>query len=109
MKLTEILERKNSYKYMYDIALKYHGLGWVVLISYHKTSGKFLFRMDGGSSGWDRQANYKKYENFNPINNEINNPINNQINNQIEKNASNYSYDTLYTFEQVMSIINSDN
>jgi hypothetical protein len=92
--LNELIKRKGTYENLYDIALTYLGLGHILVISYHPKSERFFFRMDGGSNGYDREANYNKYKNcdINTINN--------------EENPTRYEYDTLYTFEEVISIIN---
>jgi len=95
MSLNEIIKRKDNYTHFYDLALKYHGLGHILLISYYPPSEKFFFRMDGGSNGWDREAYYNKYKNYNP----------DICNISKEENPTNYKYKTLYTFEQMMSII----
>jgi hypothetical protein len=97
MSLNEIIERKSNFEYFYDIALKYLGMGHIVLISYHQKSNRFFFRRDGGSNGWDREANYNKYKNYEPDINNI----------EKEENPIDYSLDILYTFEQMMNIINN--
>ena len=96
MTLNEILKRKVNYENLYDIALRYHGMGHILLISYHPKSERFFFRMDGGSNGYDREYNYNKYKNYDI----------NTINK--EKNPTRYNYDTLYTFEEIISIINNE-
>jgi len=47
-----------------DLAFEYKGMGWVNVAFYYPENNKILFRMDGGSSGWDRQDNYKLLKNF---------------------------------------------
>lgn len=96
MTLNEIIERKNNYENFIDIALKYLGLGHILLISYHIKSNKFFFRMDGGSNGYDRENNYNKYKKFD---------TNNHNN---EKNPTIYNYDILYTFNEMINIINNE-
>ena len=96
MTLNEIIERKNNYENFIDIALKYQGLGHILLISYHIKSNKFFFRMDGGSNGYDRENNYNKYKKFNT----------NSHNN--EKNPTSYNYDILYTYNEMINIINNE-
>ena len=98
MTLREIINRKDNYEHIYDIAVKYLGLGHILLISYHPVSQKFIFRRDGGSNGWDREYNYNLYKNYNIDSNMI----------CKEENPDNYKFDTLYTFEQLMSILNTN-
>lgn len=99
MTLREILNRKDNYAHIYDIAVKYLGLGHILLISYHSDSQKFIFRRDGGSNGWDREHNYNLYKNYNI----------DKTQTCSEDNPRNYSFNILYTFEQVMSILTNNN
>lgn len=99
MTLNEIIERKNNYNYFYDIALTYMGMGHILLISYYPTKKKFFFRRDGGSNGYDRQEYYNKYKNF--IIEEKENKENEN------ENPTTYLIDQLYTFEQIVSILNN--
>lgn len=101
LSLNEIIKRKNNYTHIYDIALKYMGLGHVLVISYHLESERFIFRMDGGSNGWDREANYQRYKNFNLTNQDQNYSD--------EENPTEYIIDKLYTFGQMLNIITSVN
>lgn len=57
----EIKTRQNVYmdKFL-DIATRYNGMGWVIVLAYIPETNNFFFRHDGGSSGWDREANFKR-------------------------------------------------
>ena len=43
-----------------DIAYKYHGLGWIIVLSCDLTNSLLFERMDGGSNDFDREENYYK-------------------------------------------------
>ncbi len=103
MTLNEIIERKNNYTNFYDIALTYIGMGHILLISYYPTKNNFFFRRDGGSNGYDREEYYNKYKNFIIEENE------NEEYKNIEENENPTTYliDKLYTFEQIVSILNN--
>ena len=47
----------------FDFAVTYNGMGWINMFSWHNKLKKIVVRMDGGSSGYDRQYNYEKYKN----------------------------------------------
>ena len=64
--LKEIKKRMNNYNHFFDIGLKYAGMGHIIVLSYHPNSKKFFFRHDGGANGYERDAHYKFYLNFNP-------------------------------------------
>lgn len=58
----EIESREKNYEYkMVDIAVKYQGMGHVLVISYIPETDRFFFRQDGGSSYHDRERYYTKY------------------------------------------------
>jgi hypothetical protein len=72
LSLKKILDRQEEYTKaiqprISDLALKYHGMGWVYLLALDTVTGKYFIRMDGGSSGWDRDANWKFYKNYDPL------------------------------------------
>lgn len=62
MSIKEITERYNSIKKerndIIDIAFKYHGLGWIIVLSCDLNNSLLFERMDGGSNGFDREENY---------------------------------------------------
>lgn len=64
--LKEIQKRINNYNHFFDIGLKYAGMGHVIVLSYHPMSKKFFIRDDGGANGYEREAKYKFYVNYNP-------------------------------------------
>ena len=57
----EIVKRDVFNGKMYDIFLTYGGMGWIHVYYYIPSTGQFGCRMDGGSSDWDRQANYEQF------------------------------------------------
>jgi hypothetical protein len=64
MSLTKCLQNYNDYcvndqKSVFDIAFRYAGMGHVVVISCDLNNHLLFERMDGGSNGYDREANYK--------------------------------------------------
>jgi hypothetical protein len=71
LKLDEINRRSKSHTHFIDIAIAYAGMGFVNVLSYHKDSKKYFVRMDGGSNGYDREYNYNKYKDYNPIETEL--------------------------------------
>lgn len=68
--LSKIAEMKHPSK-MVNIALQYAGMGWLHILAYVPEKGKFFWRMDGGSNGYDRDANYQKYQNYLPSDDEL--------------------------------------
>lgn len=45
----------------FDFSLKYAGMGWVKVYSWHNKLKKYVIRYDGGSNGYDVEDNEKKY------------------------------------------------
>ena len=45
---------------VFDIAYKYAGLGHIDVLSCDLNTHLLFIRCDGGSNGWDREANYKE-------------------------------------------------
>lgn len=71
LSLHKIQERQKIYQdagqsQICDLAIKYHGMGWVHVLSLDQKSGSYFVRMDGGSSDWDRDANWKFFKNYSP-------------------------------------------
>ena len=71
MSLDSIRERIAAYKeggqkQIIDIAYQYAGMGWVNVLSMNVKTGKFFFRADGGSNGYDREDNWEKIRKLNP-------------------------------------------
>lgn len=62
MSINEITERYNSIKEqrndIIDIAFRYHGMGWILVLSCDLNNSLLFERMDGGSNGFDREENY---------------------------------------------------
>ena len=57
-----------------DIAYTYLGMGHILLAFYDSKTEKIILRYDGGSNGYDREANYLALKNYyNNISNEIGN------------------------------------
>ena len=71
MSLDECLERykllceENPKNIVFDIGYRYMGMGHVQMISCNLYNHLLFYRMDGGSNGWDREANHKELINFN--------------------------------------------
>ena len=62
LSLNNTLERINDFNqknniYVIDLAIKYHGMGWVYVLFYDPKIKKYKIRFDGGSNGFDRQSN----------------------------------------------------
>ena len=66
LNLKDIENRSDEYDHMLDIAVKYVGMGHVVMLTLDKNTGLFFFRRDGGSNGYDREAYYQKYKTLDP-------------------------------------------
>ena len=64
--LREVKKRMNNYNHFFDIALKYAGMGHVLVLSYHPNTRKFFIRHDGGANGYEREEHYNFYNNYNP-------------------------------------------
>lgn len=60
--LKEFFDRTQYYQNIYDIATYYHGMGYVLVLSYDKKSSSYFVRLDGGSNGYDREAHFNYYE-----------------------------------------------
>jgi len=64
MSLNEIRQRYNSIKEqrndIIDIAFRYHGMGWILVLSCDLNNSLLFERMDGGSNGYDREDNLMK-------------------------------------------------
>ena len=62
MSLNEIKERYKSIQKerhdIIDIAFRYHGMGWILVLSCDLNNSLLFERMDGGSNGFDREENY---------------------------------------------------
>jgi hypothetical protein len=50
---------------VFNIGYKYAGMGHIEVLSCNLYNHLLFIRMDGGSSGWDREYNYKKLLEFN--------------------------------------------
>lgn len=50
---------ENGQKIVFDVALMYIGMGHVIVLSCDLDTHMLFYRRDGGSNGWDREANFK--------------------------------------------------
>ena len=50
----------NGQKEIFDVCYKYEGLGHITVLSCDLKDHHLFFRPDGGSNGYDREANFKK-------------------------------------------------
>ena len=71
MSLNKCLERyknlcDNSQELVFDFAFRYMGMGHIEVLSCDLTNHLLFKRMDGGSNGWDREANYNELLNYKP-------------------------------------------
>jgi len=71
MSLDKCLERykhlcDNSQGLVFDFAFQYAGMGHIEMLSCDLTNHLLFKRMDGGSNGWDREANYNELLNYKP-------------------------------------------
>ena len=71
MSLDKCLERynnlcDNSQELVFDFAFQYAGMGHIEMLSCDLTNHLLFKRMDGGSNGWDREANYNELLNYKP-------------------------------------------
>ena len=55
---------KDGQESVFDIAFQYYGLGHIKILSCDLDNHLLFYRMDGGSNGWDREANYQKIINY---------------------------------------------
>jgi hypothetical protein len=44
-----------------DLAFSSFGMGWALVVSWDREKQRLFVRVDGGSSDWDREANFKYY------------------------------------------------
>lgn len=52
--------RKEGQQSIIDLAYRYAGMGWINVLSMDVKTGKFFYRADGGSSGYDREENWNR-------------------------------------------------
>lgn len=69
MSLDEAMKRYNDLcdkdqKTVFDIGYRYLGMGHIEVLSCNLYNHLLFFRRDGGSSGFDREYNYKQLINF---------------------------------------------
>jgi hypothetical protein len=55
---------KNDNITITDLGLKYEGMGHCKVAFYDPQTNMIYYRFDGGSSGWDRQYNFKNLQNY---------------------------------------------
>lgn len=71
MSLNKCLERYNHLcndnpdNVVFDFGFRYMGMGHIEMVSCNLYNHLLFYHMDGGSNGWDREANYKELVNFN--------------------------------------------
>ena len=51
---------KDGQESVFDVAFQYRGLGHIRVLACDLENHLLFYRPDGGSNGWDREANYKK-------------------------------------------------
>ena len=66
LKLSKIEKFKNQYPTFVDVAVKYMGMGHVLVVAIYNNT--VFLRIDGGSNGYDREHNRNKYTNYVPTN-----------------------------------------
>ena len=71
MSLDNCIERYNNIcekgqELVFDFAFIYAGMGHIQVLSCDLTNHLLFKRMDGGSNGWDREANYKELLDYKP-------------------------------------------
>ena len=49
---------------VFDVGFQYYGLGHIRVLACDLENHLLFYRPDGGSNGWDREANYKKLINY---------------------------------------------
>ena len=69
MSLNEALEKYKQYcsdgqSTIFDIGFRYLGMGHIEVLSCNLYNHLLFYRRDGGSNGWDREANYKELIEF---------------------------------------------
>ena len=57
---------KNNRKDVFDIGYKYLGMGHIQILSCDLKSHLLFYHRGGGSSGWDREANFKEIIQYGP-------------------------------------------
>lgn len=72
LSLQKVVDRYNLVKAdgqsrVVDFAIKYGGMGHCVVCAYDPEDGRIFYRHDGGSNGWDREANYEFIKGYTPI------------------------------------------
>lgn len=55
-----------------DLGFIYLGLGWIKVAFYNTEDNMIYYRRDGGSNGWDRNANYKNLKKYDTLNKKSN-------------------------------------
>ena len=63
---------KDGQKSVFDIAIMYLGMGHVKVLSCDLDTHLLFYRRDGGSNGWDREANYKDLLKYDSNNHDVN-------------------------------------
>ena len=64
MSLKQIQKRLDLYlkegqKFIVDFAMRYIGMGHILIVAFDPRDGKIFYRVDGGSNGWERQGNWE--------------------------------------------------
>ena len=63
--------RDNGQRDLIDLGFTYGGMGHIMKFSYIPSTQTYVFLMDGGSSGWDREAHFRGSSNFAPGDNTV--------------------------------------
>ena len=71
MSLNSIIARQKVYvendqERVIDFAFGYMGMGHIVVVAFDPIDFKIFFRRDGGSNGWDREANWAHIKTYEP-------------------------------------------
>ena len=64
--LEDLKKNYDYYNHFLIVGIRYDGMGYVNCLCLDKHTGNFFFILDGGSSGLDRDYNYKKNKILNP-------------------------------------------
>jgi hypothetical protein len=86
---------------MFDIFIKYWGMGHVFVYYFVPATGMFCMREDGGSNGWEREDHYNKYSSDEYQPSSFPKYGDMEKNDQIKMNVQ-------YTLKEMMSLIYPD-
>jgi len=52
--------------FVVDFAIRYMGMGHIIVAAFDPRDGRIFYRGDGGSNGWDRAENWNTVKSLNP-------------------------------------------